>query len=85
VTFLGADSPAGDIAHAAGILQPELVMLSAVAPDRFEAIRSDLARLTRDRPVAIAGPGASLDLATAVGAEYVADDPVTAAEHWADR
>lgn len=85
VTFLGADSPAGDIEHVAGILEPELVMLSAVVPDRFEAIRSDLARLTRDRPVAIAGPGASSELATAVGAEYVADDPVTAAEHWADR
>ena len=85
VTFLGADSPAGDIEHVAGVLQPELVTLSAVAPDRFEAIRSDLARLARDRPVAIAGPGASTDFATAVGAEYVADDPVTAAELWADR
>ena len=28
------------------------------------------------------GAGASTDLATAVGAQYVDDDPVTAAERW---
>jgi DNA-binding transcriptional MerR regulator len=85
VTFLGADSPAGDIEHVAGILEPDLVMLSASDPARFEVIRSDLTRLAGERTVAIAGPGASADLAAAVGAEYVPDDPVTAAEHWADR
>jgi len=85
VTFLGPDSPAADIEHVARIVEPDLVILSAVDPGRFEAIRSDLARLAGDRQVAIAGPGASADLAAAVGASYVATDPVTAAENWADR
>jgi methanogenic corrinoid protein MtbC1 len=85
VTFLGADSPAGDIEQTTGVLRPDLVMLAASEPGRFDAIRSDLARLSRGASVALAGPGASTELAHAVGAEHVTDDPVTAAEKWAER
>ncbi|MGW6277036.1 MerR family transcriptional regulator [Kribbella sp. NPDC055071] len=85
VTYLGADSPASDIEQTAALLEPDLVMLSAADPARFEAIRSDLVRLSGQRSVALAGPGASAEFADAVGAEHVAEDPVTAAERWADR
>ena len=85
VTFLGADSPVGDIEQTTGVLRPDLVMLAASEPGRFDAIRPDLARLSRGAPVALAGPGASAELAHAVGAEHVTDDPVTAAEKWAER
>ncbi|WP_198682094.1 MerR family transcriptional regulator [Kribbella rubisoli] len=85
VIYLGTDSPMTDIEHAATVLQPDVVMLSASDPERFEQVRSDLGRLSRDWTVALAGPGASSELATAVGAQYVDADPVTAAEGWADR
>jgi DNA-binding transcriptional MerR regulator len=85
VTFLGADSPVGDIEQTTGVLRPDLVMLAASEPGRFDAIRPDLARLSRGAAVALAGPGASAELAHAVGAEHVTDDPVTAAEKWAER
>jgi MerR family transcriptional regulator, light-induced transcriptional regulator len=85
VTFLGADSPVSDVEQTAAVLRPDLVMLSASDPARFDAIRNDLARLSRGTSVAVAGPGASAELAAAVRAEYVADDPVTAAEDWQNR
>ncbi|GAA1616128.1 MerR family transcriptional regulator [Kribbella karoonensis] len=85
VVFLGADSPTTDIARTADVLEPDLVMLAATDAARFDAIRPELVRLAQDRSVALAGAGASEDLAVAVGAQYVEDDPVTAAERWADR
>ncbi|TCC21733.1 cobalamin B12-binding domain-containing protein [Kribbella speibonae] len=80
VVFLGADSPTGDIERTADALEPDLVMLAASDASRFDAIRPELVRLAQSRPVALAGPGASAELAAAVGAQYVDDDPVTAAE-----
>lgn len=80
VVFLGADSPTADIQRTAEALGPELVMLAASDPARFDAIRSDLVRLAQGRSVAVAGPGASAELAAAVGAQYVDNDPVTAAQ-----
>ncbi|WP_432879180.1 MerR family transcriptional regulator [Kribbella sp. CA-245084] len=85
VIYLGSDSPMVDIEHAAGVLQPDVVMLSASDPERFERVQSDLTQLARVWPVALAGPGASTELAAAVGAQYVDADPVTAAEQWTDR
>ena len=80
MVFLGADSPTGDIQRTADALGPDLVMLAASDSSRFDAIRPELVRLAQGRSVALAGPGASAELAAAVGAQYVDDDPVTAAE-----
>ncbi|MFD3406271.1 MerR family transcriptional regulator [Kribbella sp. NPDC058693] len=85
VIYLGSDSPMVDIEHAATVLQPDVVMLSSSDPQKFERVQSDLTQLSRDWSVALAGPGASSELAGAVGAQYVDSDPVTAAEQWADR
>jgi DNA-binding transcriptional MerR regulator len=85
VVFLGADSPMADVERTADALAPDLVMLSASDPARFDAIRPELARLAQGRSVALAGAGASKELAAAVGAQYVDHDPVTAAERLAER
>ncbi|MFI5698212.1 MerR family transcriptional regulator [Kribbella sp. NPDC051586] len=85
VIYLGADSPMADVEHAAGVLGPELVMLSASDSIRFDSVRTQLVRLAQNTSLALAGPGASAELATAVGAQYVEADPVTAAEEWSDR
>lgn len=80
VVFLGADSPTGDIQRTADTLGPDLVMLAASDASRFDTIRPELVQLAQGRPLALAGPGASAELAAAVGAQYFDDDPVTAAE-----
>ncbi|TDO56070.1 B12 binding protein [Kribbella sp. VKM Ac-2571] len=80
VVFLGADSPTGDIQRMVDALGPDLVMLAASDASRFDAIRPELVRLAQGRSVALAGRGASAELAAAVGAQYVDDDPVTAAQ-----
>ena len=85
VTYLGADSPMADLEQAVERFAPDLVMLSATDARRFDAIRPELTRLADGASLALAGPGASAELAVAVGAEYVTVDPVTAAERWAER
>lgn len=85
VIYLGADSPISDIEQAARVLGPDVVMLSAADSERFESVRAGLTQLAGAWSVALAGPGASAELASAVGAEHVTDDPVTAAERWTDQ
>ncbi|MEU8221028.1 B12-binding domain-containing protein [Kribbella sp. NPDC048915] len=85
VVYLGADSPMADVERTAATVDPGLVVLSATDRARFDAIRPDLVRLGQARSVALAGAGASPELAAAVGAQYVELDPVSAAERLADR
>jgi DNA-binding transcriptional MerR regulator len=85
VIYLGADSPMADVEHAATVLGPELVMLSASDSARFDSVHPQLVRLAQTTSLALAGPGASSELAAAVGAQYVDGDPVTAAEQWTNR
>ncbi|NUR98257.1 MAG: cobalamin B12-binding domain-containing protein [Kribbellaceae bacterium] len=85
VVYLGADSPMTDIERTTAALEPDLVMLAASDPARFDSVRPELVRLARTASLALAGPGASPDLAAAIGAQYLDNDPVTAAERWADR
>ena len=54
-------------------------MLSAIAPDRFEAVAAQLTRLGEAIPVHLGGAGADRAFADAVGAHSLAADPVSAA------
>ena len=85
VVFLGADSPMADIERTTAALGPHLVMLAASDPARFDSVRPELVRLAQTGSLAVAGPGASPELAAAIGAQYIENDPVTAAERLADR
>lgn len=80
VTYLGADTPAAELLDAADAIRPEVVVLSAVAADRFEEIADELAQLGRHCAVAIAGAGADATLAQRVGAHLLSGDPVSAAQ-----
>ena len=79
VIFLGADTPLGSIAEAAADLLPALVAVSAVNADSFARERAALEAIARDFRVALAGAGANPSLASSIGAEVLAGDPVTAA------
>jgi len=79
VRYLGASTPVDDLARVVDDARPALVVIAAVSPERFEAVSSDLARLASRTPIALAGAGATPELAEAVGASTMTQDPVTSA------
>jgi methanogenic corrinoid protein MtbC1 len=83
ITFLGENTPASSIAHAARQVRPALVMLAASQIGPFEGSAEELKPLAAARRTAMAGGGASGSLARRIGAEYIAADPVSAAESFA--
>jgi MerR family transcriptional regulator, light-induced transcriptional regulator len=80
ITYLGQDTPLSTLEHEARELEPDSVVLSASAPERLEDVLLDLAKLAEAAPLALAGAGASAELAGRAGATLLADDPVSAAE-----
>jgi DNA-binding transcriptional MerR regulator len=80
ITFLGPDTPLDTLTHAVTTLQPEVLVLTATTPDRFESGRDPLRRLARAMPVWVAGAGATPAFATDTGAHLLGVDPLTAAE-----
>jgi len=80
IEYLGANTPLGDLIRMAGAQRPDLVVVAATTPERFEGLAEDLDRLSRLAPLAIAGAGATREAAERVGARLLSDDPVTAAE-----
>jgi DNA-binding transcriptional MerR regulator len=79
ITFLGCDTPFAAITEMTRLLKPALVVLTATTGLRVAAARDNLAQVARSASLALAGSGASAELAAAVGARHLADDPVTAA------
>ena len=78
--FLGADVPLPDLARTVHAVQPDVVVLAATDPARFDEAIRPLKSLSAATPVAVAGAGASSETATATGAVHLTDDPVTAAD-----
>jgi MerR family transcriptional regulator, light-induced transcriptional regulator len=80
IDYLGANTPVEELARAAGLSHPDLVVLAATRPETLEPLRAQLATLARHAPLALAGDGATQQIATAVGARLMPGDPVTEAE-----
>jgi DNA-binding transcriptional MerR regulator len=80
VTYLGPDTPLDTLADAADALRPTLVVVTATVRARFRTIRDDLRRLAERTRLAVAGAGATGELARAVGALHLAGDPISEAE-----
>jgi methanogenic corrinoid protein MtbC1 len=83
IAYLGPDTPMGTLLETTDMLGPQLVVVSATAPQRLSRARDELTALGRVTPLALAGAGAREALAEAVGARLMAGDPVTEAEAWA--
>ena len=81
VRYLGANTPVGDLAQVTDDTGPNLVVLVATTPQRFAEVVPELSRLAGMAPLALAGAGATRDLADAIGARVLTQDPVTAAQH----
>jgi MerR family transcriptional regulator, light-induced transcriptional regulator len=61
IAFLGSDTPLESLVRASELVRPQLLVVSATAPELLERIRGELVDLARDRTVAVAGPGASAE------------------------
>jgi MerR family transcriptional regulator, light-induced transcriptional regulator len=79
VVFLGADCPIDTLITTVRSVRPALVVLSAVSPDAFAAVRHALRELGTQVPVYLGAAGASSELADDLGARYIGGDPVTVA------
>jgi MerR family transcriptional regulator, light-induced transcriptional regulator len=80
VHYLGTDTPVAELAGAARDIRPDLTVLAAVAPGRYQPHLTELGRLAAAVPLALAGAGATRALALATGARLLAGDPVTEAQ-----
>jgi MerR family transcriptional regulator, light-induced transcriptional regulator len=85
IDYLGADTPVEDLVRTATATAPDLVVVSATTPERFENTARALARLARGTRLAIGGGGATPAFGRRIGAVLLGDDPVTAAERLAIR
>ena len=79
VVFLGADSPIDTLITTVRTVRPALVLLSAVDPAAFDAVRDALRELSAQVPLYLGAAGASRQLADDLGGTYVEGDPVTVA------
>ena len=83
VRYLGADTPMADLIKVASETRPTLVVLSATTSERFVAVEPELASLAGMAALALAGEGATKDLADATGARLITGDVVTSAQQLA--
>ena len=80
ITFLGPSTPVETLADTATTLEPELVIVTSTSPEPFSSHASELERLAAEVPLALAGRGASEELAARVGARYLGGDPIAEAD-----
>ena len=80
IAYLGPDTPLDTLAAAAAAMQPDLVVLTAAADGRLDAVSDDLRTLASRHRVAFGGSGAATEHVTALGLIALSGDPVAAAE-----
>jgi MerR family transcriptional regulator, light-induced transcriptional regulator len=80
IDFFGTGTPVEELDRAVDATHPDLIVLAATVPDILEPLRGQLAGLASRAPLALAGAGATSQLATAVGARLMGGDLITEAE-----
>jgi DNA-binding transcriptional MerR regulator/methanogenic corrinoid protein MtbC1 len=80
IDYLGGDTPTESIAEAARTIEPALLVLSAVTPERFLPLAPVLADLAKRHRVAVAGAGARGFRPDGSGILVLTGDPVAEAE-----
>ena len=81
IDYLGSNTPVEELARTVDARQPCLVVVAATSPETLEPLTEQLTVLAQRVVLVLAGPGATPQLAAAVKARLVSDDPVTAAEN----
>lgn len=83
VAYLGPDTPMETLAQAAKNMRADWVVLAALSAKRFRAVENEIADLSGEHRVALAGSGASADLAQKSGALFLPGGPVDEAKRLA--
>lgn len=78
--YLGADTPPSTAHMAADTIDADVVVMSAVSPDKFDAISAELKALARGRRLVLGGAGATPEVAVALEVTCLHGDPIAAAE-----
>ncbi len=81
IDFLGMNTPVEELTRTVDARRPDLVVLAATLPENLEPHATQLTALARHAPLALAGAGATPQIAAAVGARLLTGDPVTEAEN----
>jgi MerR family transcriptional regulator, light-induced transcriptional regulator len=84
ITYLGGDTPATSLAHAAAKVDPTVVVMAASRSHTYTRAADGLAAVAAKHRTAIAGEGATESVARRLGAELIVSDPVTAAARLAE-
>jgi MerR family transcriptional regulator, light-induced transcriptional regulator len=79
IVYLGPDAPVGTIEDACGRLQPDLVVLSAVARERVQPVREELRGLAERWRVALGGAAAEGGAPEPDGVLLLTGDPIAEA------
>jgi MerR family transcriptional regulator, light-induced transcriptional regulator len=80
IDYLGMSTPVEELTRTVDARRPDLVVLAATLPENLEPHAAQLTALARRAPLALAGAGATPQIAAAVGARLLTGDPVTEAE-----
>ena len=81
IDYLGMNTPVEELTRTVDARHPDLVVLAATLPENLEPHAAQLTALAHRTPLALAGAGATPQIADAVGALLLAGDPVTEAEN----
>jgi methanogenic corrinoid protein MtbC1 len=81
INYLGMSTPIEELTRMVDATHPDLVVLATTMPENLEPLAAQLAALARRAPLVLAGAGATPEIAGAVGARLLTDDPVTEAEN----
>jgi DNA-binding transcriptional MerR regulator len=80
IVFLGADAPVETIETAARSIDPALIVLSGVSPERLRPVIAQLRPLAARHTLAIGGACAESTESARLGALVLAEDPVSEAD-----
>jgi len=80
IDYLGMDTPLAELTRTVDARRPALVVMAATLPETLGPLAAQLTALAQRAPLALAGAGATPEIASTVGARLMMRDPVTEAE-----
>ena len=81
IDYLGMDTPVAELTRTVDARRPALVVVAATLPETLGPLAAQLTALAQRAPLALAGAGATPEIASTVGARLMMRDPVTEAEN----
>ena len=79
IAYLGPNTPIPSVQETSARLRPRAVVLAALSAERLSAVADEIALLSAEAPVLLAGSGADEALSRRTGARLLSSDPVEAA------